>query len=358
MRPSRFRGDRILPEGKCASGPRGRTAPPRRGAPLVGVLPRSGVGEPRDYKRCVSADELRAGAKASADRVLKRARRDEHSDALLATARSDAARGRLPMPRDAAAEPPPDGAVVIPRFGVPQGVKEDGSPKARRTWRWRPSRRPSRGRYVRWTTAAPPTSTERRSPRPPETRRRGCRLARLRAQGKLRHDTVDSLYDVAQVVHEASRGDDVLLFKADIDAAFRRVPLCPRDRDFAWVAFRHGHTVLVAQHTALPFGAGERAARAPSRPPPPSCIVSEQRAQLGTSRRVVHPYMPQAAAGRVIAIRGRLVQRRTDVAGAARALARDSGRAASACPRTGKARAGMRGPRGPRPARRRGGCGP
>ena len=185
MRPSRFRGDRILPEGKCASGPRGRTAPPRRGAPLVGVLPRSGVGEPRDYKRCISADELRAGAKASADRVLKRARRDEHSDALLATARSDAALGRLTMPRDAAAEPPPDGAVVIPRFGVPQGVKEDGSPKARRTWRLRPSRRPSRGRYGRWTIAAPPTSTERRSPRPPGTRRRGAdrRVAARRRSG-------------------------------------------------------------------------------------------------------------------------------------------------------------------------------
>lgn len=203
-----------------------------------------------------------AGAKTSADKVLKRARRDLHSDALLATARSDAALGRLTVPRDAAAEPPPDGAVVFPRFGVPQGIKEDGSPKARRPWRRRPSRRPSRGRYVRWTIAAPPTSTERPSPRPQGTRRQRCRPARRRAQEKWRHDTIDSLYDVAQTVHEASGGEDVLLFKADIDAAFRRVPLCPRDRDFAWVAFRHGDTVLIAQHTALPFGAGGRATRA------------------------------------------------------------------------------------------------
>ena len=93
----------------------------------------------------------------------------------------------------------------------------------------------------------------------------GRRPARRRAQEKWRHDTVDSLYDVAQAVHEASGGEDVLLFKADIDAAFRRVPLHPRDRDFAWVAFRHGDTVLIAQHTALPFGAGGRANRAPSR---------------------------------------------------------------------------------------------
>ena len=59
-------------------------------------------------------------------------------------------------------------------------------------------------------------------------------------------------------MQEVSGGEDVLLFKADIDAAFRRVPLRPRDRDFAWVAFRHGDTVLIAQHTALPFGAGAR----------------------------------------------------------------------------------------------------
>ena len=61
MRPSGFRGGGVFPTGKCAIGPPGRTALPRQGAPLIGVLPRSGIGEPRDHKRCISADELRAG---------------------------------------------------------------------------------------------------------------------------------------------------------------------------------------------------------------------------------------------------------------------------------------------------------
>ena len=72
----------------------------------------------------------------------------------------------------------------------------------------------------------------------------------------MRHDTIDSLYEVASVLSARSPGSEVMLFKADIDAAYRRVPLRPCERDLAWVAWRHGDTVLIAQHTALPFGAG------------------------------------------------------------------------------------------------------
>ena len=45
------------------------------------------------------------------------------------------------------------------------------------------------------------------------------------------------------------------LWKADIDSAFRRVPLCPEQRKFAAIAFKHKGKVLVYIHNAMPFGA-------------------------------------------------------------------------------------------------------
>ena len=44
------------------------------------------------------------------------------------------------------------------------------------------------------------------------------------------------------------------VIKADVDAAFRRVPLPAAQRRFAWVAFRHKGSVLMCQHYALAFG--------------------------------------------------------------------------------------------------------
>ena len=44
------------------------------------------------------------------------------------------------------------------------------------------------------------------------------------------------------------------VIKADVDAAYRRVPLPAAQRRFAWVAFRHKGSVLMCQHYALAFG--------------------------------------------------------------------------------------------------------
>ena len=44
-------------------------------------------------------------------------------------------------------------------------------------------------------------------------------------------------------------------FKEDIDSAYRRVPVLPEHRWAAHVAFKHGDTVQVAGHLAMPFGA-------------------------------------------------------------------------------------------------------
>ena len=44
------------------------------------------------------------------------------------------------------------------------------------------------------------------------------------------------------------------LFKADIDAAFRRVPVKPEHRRFAYIAFSHLKKLLIAGHLGMPFG--------------------------------------------------------------------------------------------------------
>ena len=45
------------------------------------------------------------------------------------------------------------------------------------------------------------------------------------------------------------------LFKADIDAAFRRIPIKPAHRWACGVAFRVKNKVFCSQHLACPFGA-------------------------------------------------------------------------------------------------------
>ena len=67
------------------------------------------------------------------------------------------------------------------------------------------------------------------------------------------------------------------LWKADIDSAFRRVPLCPQQRQFATVAFKHKGEVLAYVHNAMPFGA-----------------IASVHAwdRIGISLRVVHQPLP------------------------------------------------------------------
>ena len=46
----------------------------------------------------------------------------------------------------------------------------------------------------------------------------------------------------------------LLLCQADIDSAFRRVPLLKEHRQYANVAFRYKGNVVTAEHWATPFG--------------------------------------------------------------------------------------------------------
>ena len=61
------------------------------------------------------------------------------------------------------------------------------------------------------------------------------------------------MFDVATRVQSASRAATVV-WKADVDSAYRRVPICPRDRWAAHVAFLFQGVPYIARHNALMFG--------------------------------------------------------------------------------------------------------
>ena len=83
-----------------------------------------------------------------------------------------------------------------------------------------------------------------------EAARRG-RLHAIRLQpGHGHSDTFLALLRAAR----KHLGHDLCLWKADIDSAYRRIPVDPSDREFAWVAFLRNGTPVAAQHVGLPFG--------------------------------------------------------------------------------------------------------
>ena len=72
---------------------------------------------------------------------------------------------------------------------------------------------------------------------------------------KLRCDTLDLFFDVLRGLSKRlGIAVPLSMFKADIDAAFRRIPLLPEHRRFAYVAFLVENRIVIAGHAAMPFG--------------------------------------------------------------------------------------------------------
>ena len=45
-----------------------------------------------------------------------------------------------------------------------------------------------------------------------------------------------------------------MIWKADIDSAFRRIPIAAEQRQFAWIAFSTYGGTYLAEHKSMPFG--------------------------------------------------------------------------------------------------------
>ena len=63
----------------------------------------------------------------------------------------------------------------------------------------------------------------------------------------------DRLLQAARIFHDVSNKLPHLM-KADIDSAFRRIPIKPEHRSFAWICFKFNEQVVAARHLALMFG--------------------------------------------------------------------------------------------------------
>ena len=193
----------------------------RCGAPMTGKLPVTGNGDTIDvHEEAQSRDELLCDCRTANMRLIRQLHKDEHSSDLLKQIEDDASnqqRMTAPVP---ICERVLEQGVVSRRFSRVQGTRPDGSLKVRAV-------DDCTGSGLNATTA------------PGE---------------KLHHHHLDQLLAVAAAVR-ATDMEIPMLWKADIDAAYRRIPVMPEDRELLHVAVLHEGVTMVARHHAAPFGA-------------------------------------------------------------------------------------------------------
>ena len=187
----------------------------RVGADLYGRMPVSSIGALKSEDDCVmsgSIDELWHNRVDSNRKLLRSLKLDKFHNELHQLALDDAAHGRITYPREVTEQDIHD-YRLCPRFGVEQGLKPDGSCKVRAV------------DHLSWSVAPdgePSYYTKRHKK---ERRANGCTVVPV----KIRHDHLDKL---ALVMKNYIGHLSILpgLFKADVNAAFRRVPLRPDHR--------------------------------------------------------------------------------------------------------------------------------
>ena len=180
----------------------------RAGASMIGELDRSGIGEPVEVDHVNSVAELYAGCARSNDVLLRQLKEDTHALPLWEATCKDANLGRLSHPA-AVADCEWDRVLLHPRFAVSQ-VKPDGSTKLRAV------------DHLSWSAGRHKADSVNGCTAPSE---------------KMKHDTLDALAIGMSVFVDTVR-EVPGLFKADVDSAYRRVPIRPEHRWACGVAFR------------------------------------------------------------------------------------------------------------------------
>ena len=82
--------------------------------------------------------------------------------------------------------------------------------------------------------------------------RSGCNRATTVTE-KLKYDSLDILIEALEQAH-AKIGHVLHIWTVDIDSAFRRIPILPEHRQYAWVALRAQGMNIAYQHVTMPFG--------------------------------------------------------------------------------------------------------
>ena len=202
----------------------------KEGAPLVGDLYFSG----RAGSEAVAADATeklikgRHSWNASLQKSIKHSDlgtggRSQTAQALLDLTKMDADLGRMTNPKVCSGDD--EGCLFSKRFCLEQGTRPDGTAKLRPC-------DDATASWVNW-------------------------YAQLLE--KLRLENLSDLHQLAMLVHREFRKAGVCavvleVLKADVDSAFRRVPILPEHRKLAAVLFAVGNELFSSTHLALPFG--------------------------------------------------------------------------------------------------------
>jgi hypothetical protein len=190
----------------------------RTGAPLIGELPAAAGSVPHQYEQEVPVQKLREAAKANNLALIASLKSDKHEEFLMQQTLDDHALGRMTKPIPVA-ELDLSSVLMGRRFSREQGTKDDGTVKLR---------------------AVDDKSADGTN-------------ASARATGKPRTDGIDRLVQ-ATLLMRIKCGCNVAFWKADVDAAYRRVPVRPEEYWVAWVAFMYKGVPMAARHMALMFG--------------------------------------------------------------------------------------------------------
>lgn len=209
----------------------------RHGGQFFGHLPAGGIGEAVTSAGPVGdVEALRANCHASNCQLADTMRADSFEEAVHELTCADASRGWMSYPVPAS-QCDLTCVRAVPRFGIEQGVKKDGSIKVRAV--------------DNFSWIAPDADV-------PQQTRRQCKLASLNGctsvPERIQHDHLD---DLLGSVHHAKSlfGELPSIFKADIASAFRRVPLAPEQTWAAAIMYIFQGVVMFSRHWASPFGA-------------------------------------------------------------------------------------------------------
>jgi len=187
----------------------------RHGASVVGTLTCSGLGTPKCYPAPKSVDELAGSCYDKNVKLLKSLRPvpESHAVELLTQLEAETKSGRM-SGATAVEELDLSSVLLARRFGVDQGSKL---------------------RAVDDETA----NEVNQSCQPTE---------------QLHNDSVDAFIELIKCFYRRC-GVRPSLFKADVDAAYRRIPAKLEHRWLLWIVFMVGNTVVAARHNSMCFGA-------------------------------------------------------------------------------------------------------
>ena len=189
----------------------------RQGAQQAGRLQASGLGVVHEYPE---PEELpsRAECLRRNKRLISSLSDEPEADEIVRQIEVDRKLGRM-TELHSIEELDLSDVLLARLFGVVQGTRADGSKKVR------------------------PCNDETAN---------GCNSLCQPAE-KLSNDGVDMFIEVIIALALAT-ATVPMLWKADIDAAYRRILVRPEDRWLLWVAMKVGDKVLAAQHLATCFG--------------------------------------------------------------------------------------------------------